>query len=678
MSKRYHIELDYNGYLLEPGSFRITESPLFGTKFTTGRTSYSSLDFWQTGGMTDFTHGMGQEFLSDPSAFQFSVGVDVSQPGKFFLEKDLKAVGVPEALTEVSASYATLNKLYIGTSIGQIFSTSDGINWVQESLPITSGKIYSFYELKGKLFALKGANKQLKLENNQWSETNVQQAYFCSVQDDVGYMIFNGYEVRITEDGETFAPAFDQEPLFRISQGDGEILNIASLPTRRLFGTAKTLYVHIGGSSGVKLHNFPALKSDNNFRGMTSWVSLGLFSIENFGIFYSEGSGIYPTNINYLNQFFKFKSCYGITTILNDVYTLIEDSTTNYYLARACLNYMGAPSYFWLVKKLNKQPAHITSFNKKLFIFYKDGTAEEIDSKYQTSGYLISPRIDCDLVLIQKYFRSVSATMEPLPENTSVDIKFVLNESKSNSNFANWTSETFTRKGTTRAGFTLPNPSIGQEIKVGVKLNTTDTTKTPVVTDILWTYFLEHPEGQSITKSFHGTIIAEDNLEKLDGEVYDPGHVKGKTRQQIIDSLWNSAMKKQLLNFVGPDNVESPAIYIKHPESSSKVKVDATNNYLIFSTGQYIDYSGMTLEELVIAINKITGFEASLHPQANKDEPSESLMPVIDLECKNNLLLYTGTDIHSVIFAEGGIGQLKLAFEDPGSDRIQISLREAL
>ncbi len=45
LQQRYHVYLDYKGYQIEERSYRASPSPLMGTKFTTGRSAYSDLDF---------------------------------------------------------------------------------------------------------------------------------------------------------------------------------------------------------------------------------------------------------------------------------------------------------------------------------------------------------------------------------------------------------------------------------------------------------------------------------------------------------------------------------------------------------------------------------------------------------------------------------------------------------
>ena len=86
--RRYHIWLDYVGYMLNPGSFSEGEAPLFGSKFSTGEPSYSALDFWQRSGSTDFHRGHNQKFHVDPAMFQESYGCEIQdEPGQITLAK---------------------------------------------------------------------------------------------------------------------------------------------------------------------------------------------------------------------------------------------------------------------------------------------------------------------------------------------------------------------------------------------------------------------------------------------------------------------------------------------------------------------------------------------------------------------------------------------------------------
>ena len=164
LQNKYHVYLDYKGYMIEPATYRAAPAPLLGSKFSTGRPSYSELDFWQIGGMTDFCHGINQKYMVDPSRLFNSVGLDLSKPGELRLEKDLRTFAMPATSTNITAHYRTLTKLYIADSNGVIWSSSDGNAFYFEH-DTGETKIYSFYECEKKLFAACGTG-------NVWVNTD--------------------------------------------------------------------------------------------------------------------------------------------------------------------------------------------------------------------------------------------------------------------------------------------------------------------------------------------------------------------------------------------------------------------------------------------------------------------------------------------------------------------------
>lgn len=531
----YHLYLDYCGYLIEPRSYRVMPAPLMGTRFATGRQAYANLDFWQVGAMTDFTHGINQRFLVDPSACFLSVGLDCSKPGEVQLERDLASVTLPTSPGVVTARYRSLTAIYLGTSTGKILKSINGINFTEDAATGT-GKIYGFFEIKGKLFAMKG-DKKTWVYDVSWSEvkaslsgtlafTNLSTAvtgtgtkfktelwpgasiqllahgiwvvvgsitddtnlvlttgysgvtasgtgklavdnlYFAMVESDYGFGWFND-GVRRTTDGLTWLP-IPPDPLWIMPSAEGIALNAISIPRGFVIGSQRGLWVFVGGSSGINLWLFPDYASANNFAGLDKWGHYAVFSIENQGIFYTDGVQVYPTNLNYLGEGMAIKSCKSIVASGWDLFTLVSDGT-DWYLARCNLTYSKLPRYWWLVKKLSKEPAYLASFsNEKLYIFYADATAEvynKISGPFQASGYLITSLIDENLIRLQKFYKAISAIFESFPKNTEVLLGYRFNLSDS------FTEETFEGINQRESIFTLKNPMVDNRIQLKLTLN---------------------------------------------------------------------------------------------------------------------------------------------------------------------------------------------------------------
>ena len=149
-------------------------APLMGTRFAAGRQAYQNLDFWQVGAMTDFTHGINQKFLVDPSAFFLSLGIDPSRPGEIKLERDLVAVTLPADPGVVTARYRASDATYLGTSTGKILKSVDGVTFTVD-IETGAGQIYGFYEISEEggdnfLFATKGEGGKTWINKSPWVE----------------------------------------------------------------------------------------------------------------------------------------------------------------------------------------------------------------------------------------------------------------------------------------------------------------------------------------------------------------------------------------------------------------------------------------------------------------------------------------------------------------------------
>ena len=847
----YHVMLDYQGYIIDPGSYRVFPAPLMGTKFATGRPSYSNLDFWQVGAMTDFSHGINQKFLVDPSATYYMEGIDPTIPGQIQLERDLTNVTIPPDIGEVTARYRTHTALYIGTATGHVVRTEDGITFTTDGgVGTGTTKIYSFYEINGNLFLTTGPGKiyvrtgpstweatavstqfigeqgyydsdyhsvygtskvgmkirvpmsgitfnklslllsktgtppadlqvtivkedpdtdlpgstvmgtfnfskadvtdnaawltetftgteeiRLVADVNYWlvltsadcDSTNnwnwiyargpqaqydagsiatydgskwtvqsdqaglfklqresVSDLYYVMVESEYAFGLF-GDGIRRSTDGYNWIPE-PPDPLWALPSRDGVGLGATPIPRGFLIGTRRSLFCFIGGSSGVDLWHFPDYDSLSNFKGIDHFASYGIFGIEGLGIFFTEGSQIYPTNLNYLGYGIKITSVNSIATSGWDIFALVSDGS-HWYLARSNLNYNNTPKYWWIVKKFpdTSEPKLLASFSdSKVFVFFDDNTAQvynKIDGPFQTSGHIVTSLIDESLVNLQKLYNSIGCVYETFPTETSTQLAYALDESDS------FNSQSFNGDGSSHESiFALPNPVLANKIQLKLTLGSSNIAKTPIVTDLMWKYILEQSrDSDAVKKLFAFSVVAEDNLEKLTGDVEEEGRESPRSRQEIVNGIWASAKKKQVLNFVGADNVREIGFTIDYtgPGSSSLMTIDRTN-YLITVTTTggasednfTLSYKNKTLTETVNTLNSKTNFTCTIYPDVDGTRTSHDLEPVYQQELKGGASIYVGTDITSVIFSSQSPSQIKMILSGHGSDRIHVSLRE--
>lgn len=872
---KYNIFLDNHGYQIEPRSYRVSPAPLMGTKFTTGRSAYSDLDFWQIGAVTDFSKGINQKFMIDPSMSFYSEGLYTGKPGEFTLERDTETFsGLPAPVGNITAHYRRLNELYIGDDEGHIMKTSNGNSFTTVyTITATDKKIYNFYEIAGRLFATagpgniycneapdsgdtwndQGVSSQFPLpaydqtptdgqsvygtnevaqvfrvpmsgdtfhtlkvkikktgtpggditftiksesltvagepgdtitggtftiaetsvgtsyaweedilsafdlkagrdyfliasasaadssnyyswgfetgskatydfgnmktyDGTDWTDEaykdayfelrrdNIVDLYYVMVESDYAFGWF-GDGIRRSIDGYNWIPE-PPDPLWVMPSGEGIPLNAVAIPKSFISGSHRGLWAFVGGSSGINLWDIPDYSNVNNFRGMEKWGHYCIFSIEDQGLYYTDGSQVIPTTMTYLSEGFSFKSCKHIHSNGWDIYALVSDNGTDWYLARTNMSYNSQPKYWWIVKKLDKEPVRIVGWsNEKIFIFYADDSAEsfnKINGPYVSSGYVETSYVDENLIKILKMYNNIGMMFSSFPgtgneaDSTYAKLSYSLDNCTGYINSA----KTYGDKVKIEKVFDLPNPTIGNRIMIKAEIGTEDTTEAPVVTDLTWKYILQKPsEDVTSTKNWVCTVIAEDIIEDNLGDKnasYDSETPSKRT--DILESLWNTAAKKELLNYIGADNKSEIGIEIDYTgsEDSAYITIDRTNYTITYSKiasgdtftgdanigGGVNDYSyrDKTLSTVVSELNILwTDMTFTLHQDQEGTRTAHDLEPRLNLlvSKNDNTYLMVGSDVHAVIMGNNSPSQSKLEMDGRGSDRLQIALREA-
>ena len=694
--QKYHVYLDYEGFMLEPGSYRSAPAPLFGTQFASGRPSYSTLDFWQVGGMTDFSKGINQWFLADPSQFYYSEGIDCMRPGEIKLERDLEDQSMPSGFSEtITARYRASDMLLLGGDGGTILKSIDGLTFTKVSE--LGKKIYGFYEMKDTTetgtpkyyFATRGSEYALRSQDGTtWevcdgtsSKPSIKDLYFVMIESDYAYGVFDD-GVRQCVDGRNFTPA-PPDPLWSLPASEGIALNALPIARGFLIGAKRGLWIFTGGGSGIVLWHLPDFASSNNFKGMDRFLHYGIFSVEGMGIFFTDGAAIHPTQMNWQEVAFPAKYTKDILVSGWDVFAIVSTDYSNWYLARSSMMNAKTPKYWWIVKALDNTAQKLSAWSDdKIFIHYSDGSCKSYNKNggpYQTSGYLETSLSDENLVLLQKLYHTVSATLRDFPNYTSVDLAYRLDKAS-----GSYTTESFSGDGSTSIDSSLTNPTLGQRLQVKITLHgdttTPDTSVSPIVTDLFWKYILERPTSEGDRKKiFTFMVLAEDQLEKLDFDVEEMGENEPRSRQDILDQIWTIRNEKQILNFVGADNVNKNAFTIEYTGSASSclMTIDRTNYTLSTNLGLSINYEDKNLSQVVDLINAESDYTATIDPaEKGTSTSANDLFPIKEVEIKGVEQVYYGTDVHAVLMNSQSPMIYKKDIEGRGSDRIQISLRE--
>lgn len=870
LENKYHIYLDYRGYMIEPKAARILPSPLFGNKFSTGSANYNDLDFWQTTAMTNFTKGMNQKFLSDTNSYWFSSGIDVSTPGEFSLERDLVA---DVALSSdpihgvICASYKSIDKLWVGTTTGYVFYRGiSATTWTLETSITSDGNpVTGFFEIVDQysdydkaLYVCKGAYKGWIKLNDEWTQIaplvqwapsttdvtsvlvgdsgsltrrkiaqsciltshrevkrlsllyrtkgswtgnvivniyksdpitgkiatggiiatftialasqlnwtwlnyNIPSAdnyfvlsrcdkYFieiipstsanntacpefaCTIGNDSYYegdtlievldgeteydfaskgeqmafklwgdlpkgvdkvssQGFNAFGwvdngIKTTSNGCIWSPD-GSKGLWTLPASEGNARAIGRTSRGTVVGGASSLWLFVGGGSALNIWDFPDYMDSNNFKGFYQWNNRIVFSVDNQGLFMTDGSTVGQSNINKERDAFKFSSCAGIATSGWDAFAICKNTSNEWYLLRSNAYYDGSFIYWWGVKKLTKTPIHITSLNVNIvLVFYSDGTVEKYDKTgvYQTSGYIETSLFDAGLIKLDKLFKDIEVIFEPFEEGTSCKIGYRTSMSDSYTE-----SDVYTEATHGSILYPLFNPTSGNRIQIKVTLNSNIAkTKSPVCTDIVWSYVLQRSfNAKNTMKTFYVTILCQDDLEDNTGDVEFHDMEGSRRRQDYVDDLWALAEKREVVNYIGIDNVSSPAFKLEYAGTEEYLmKIDRTNYLLTISKDGEVEHSynyrGKTAADIVADLNDLTIGEdeevisCSLLDPYDGTESVEMLEPIKDKLIGEEVYLNIGTDVRAVIVNPQSPSQVKLELDGVGADRMQLNLREA-
>ena len=874
IENKYHIYLDYKGYMIEPKAARVLPAPLMGNKFSTGSVNYSDLDFWQSAAMTNFTRGFNQKFFSDVNSYWFSTGIDVSTPGEFCLERDI-VTDVPltsdplllNIYGKVTASYKTLTHLYVGTSTGYVFSRAvDSSTWVLISaITSDSNPVTGFFEISDQysdsdkyLYVCKGEYKGWILIDSEWMQlapiiewapslsnlegvklgnsgtltkrkiaqsfilrSNERAKRFSIAYKTIGNwtgdvtvnihlsdpitgaiaadsiietftvtlpksstMTWFNYDISdtakqfvlsrcdkffieivpLTAANDTACPEFGctigrdsyyegdtlivldpgednyafavkgEQLAFKIwsdlptgvslvsSQGfsafgwvDNGIKSTANgvlwspdsskglwtLPASQgkakalgrtgrgtIVGGASSLWLFVGGSSAMNLWDFPDYINDNNFRGFHEWNNKIIFSIENQGIFMTDGSTVGQSNLNNEREAFKFISCNGITTSGWDAFALCKNDKSEWYLLRSNAYYDGSFIYWWAVKKLSKEPTHIASLNvNTILIFNEDKSIDKYcrNGTYQSTGYLETSLFDAGLIKLDKLYKDIEVMFEPFETDTSCSIGY---RTSIEDNYT--TSEVFTSSGKHSVLYPLYNPTSGNRFQVKVTLNSNpDKTKTPICSDIVWSYILQRSANEKNTlKTFYVTIICEPSLENNIGDVEFINAEGSRSSKDILNDLWELSQKREVLNYIGMDNESNVAFKLEYNgEKKYTIKIDRTNYLFSILNGTTVKYTfnyrDKTTNDIVDDLNErvLAGdtemILCSLVDPFKGTESVNMLEPIKDVYLTNETYLNIGTDVRAVLLNPQSPSQIKISLDKYGRDRIQLNLREA-
>lgn len=714
--KKYHIWLDYKGYMIQPGSFSTGEAPLFGSKFSTGEPAYSALDFWQRSGSTDFHRGHNQKYHVDPAMFQESYGCEVQdEPGQITLVKTPTAVTVPVgSTTEFTAKLVTLLYTYLGTKDGNIYKITHSTGAITLAKDTgTASEITGFFELtnptdssKTDIYACIPGGFTWRWDDNAgtWGVTDITSLRSAAVWGSDVYGAF-GLTVKYATDPRTLAGFANTA--FTLPSGDVAINGLTFGRERLWIGTYSRLLGYDGGGAPWELYDFSWTRDALNFKSMEMGDNYLWFNIYSQGIFYTNGASIGMTTIHKDSEFINFKKAIAVGSNGPVIWAIFQDSDDNFWLAKSKFrNYWF--KYVQLTGFADTKLGRVFGQGINTYIASATGTLKVINSSsaYATEGRLISSKFDANLILLDKLVESLTSYHKALATGETVTMRANFDDRYTVAQFSSWPGASHAYasgdsapgfeanfKGSQKVDREIYDPGLfSQRFQYGVVLQGSGST-TPMVEDVFWTYYLERPYGlDAREKEWTFAILARDELEKTDEEVIDMYEMKAKTGGMIKEDLWTSRKTKGIKNFVGANHELTKAFRLAYTGAGtySNITFDQVNSRLAIESDvagdtHDINLAGAgyaTLNALIASLNDLDNYTCTAEDEANLSTSSLLMLPVKTIDVKaaagaSGLIFYTATDQHKVIMtAMKGRDIRQKATEGEEDAIIYLSLRE--
>jgi hypothetical protein len=316
-----------------------------------------------------------------------------------------------------------------------------------------------------------------------------------------------------------------------------------------------------------------------------------------------------------------------------------------------------------------------------LYVAYKTGAMNKIskDCAYCTSGRLYSSRFDANLINLDKLVRNLNVYHEPLQVGEAVKASGNFDDKYTTLEFSSWAGATHSYSASdTAPGFEVifegaqetgkqsyEGGKRAQRFQYGIEL-TGDGTSTPKVQDIFWKYYLETPvEEEAVKWQWQFALPVATEIEKLDEEPRDTYLTEARTSHEIISNLETTRKKKQVLNFVAPNHVLTPAlkIYYHGASKTALLTIDQVNHRLGITTtvtanNVNVDLTSTsydTLTKLVNYLNGLNDYVCTIATEATGTTSSSLLLPIYEIDLvpetgsSTGKLFYTVDNIYNVI-----------------------------
>lgn len=562
---KYHIQIAdsdaAHGFITKQYSARQKPDTLFGSRFSTGDISYSTMNRWQRFAQTTWIGGAFQKYLESVSKFFRSINIDVLTNGEFKLAKALSGSPKYNGSSPIRRGIVFNGATYFAE--GQyVYYTTDDYFYVNVSKDFGAGKIvYDLEIYDGKLYAAVGTHglwEHGTSDHTTWTEKQDAAAsvpcfylmpwgdnLHLTYTDIIRYMNNAGAFTTVKDysSGST-SQYFVGKPKpyggriyypmnVGTSDGRGEVWyyngttldivfssNDAVGNRMEVYDSLLVFVVYGLTKVSLKQHNGTTTTTLKSFDIQAGLTVYGTGVTYGSGALYGAGSDKYLDPIDFAVWDNNLVIAMQRTATQNTLLLYDTFGWTEYLTFPTGGNYYAS---LWLDAR-------------NLYVGGSDGDIYQVESTYNATGYLQSSLWDADLQDINKLFAEIVLKHQPLAAGDSIEVWY---RQDSSQNFVFLDSADTAES--TRSNFSFPvgaDSVISTAFEYKIILNSADGSTTPVIKDVVIRYILA-PENSK--RVFEYTIECTKKMKLLDGTF------ETRTPAEIVEALWALKVDGELL-----------------------------------------------------------------------------------------------------------------------------------
>ncbi len=570
----HHIQIadsdGAHGFITKQYSARQKPDTLFGSRFSTGDISYSTMNRWQRFAQSTWIGGAFQKYLESISKFFRSINIDVLTNGEFKLAKALSSSPKYNGSSAIRRGVVFNGATYFAS--GQyVYYTTDNYFYVQVSKAFGDGiTVYDLEIYDGKLYAATGANglwEHDTSDHTTWTEKEDSAAtvpcFYLMPWGDNLHLTYNNI-IRYMNNAGAFTTVKDfgdtQYYLGKPKPYGGRIyypINVGASDGRGEVwyynGTTLDIVFSSNDSVGNRMEVYDSLlifvvygltKVSIKQHNGTTTVTLKSFDIQAGTTLYGMGLA-YGTGALYGAGSDKYLDPVDFAVWDNNLVIAMQRTATQNTLL--LYDTFGWTEYLTLPTGGNYY-ASLWLEARNLFIGGSDGDIYQVESTFNSVGYLQGSLWDADLQDINKLFAEIVLKHEPIAAGDSIEVWY---RQDSSQNFVYL--DTADTTGATQSNFTFPsgaNSVISTAFEYKLILHSANGSTSPVVKDVVIRYILA-PENSK--RVFEYTIECTKKMKLLDGSF------ETRTPAEIVEDLWALKVNGELLTLTD-ENAETHTV----------------------------------------------------------------------------------------------------------------------